>query len=200
MTCNVTSAGVVKLPAIISDNMVLQADTDIPIWGWADSDEAITVTIAGQTHKTIAGIDGKWLVRLDPIPATNKSKEMIVSGQTIVTVKNILIGQVWLGSGQSNFDLFQWHIIMQSLKELTNTILGGMIHPAGVNMTKLKAHWISGLDWARGCVATAQGPISISWEILGTTLVVNCALPQDLRGRFVKNNTHKGFRMRVDFK
>ena len=67
-------------------------------------------------------------------------------------------------------------------------------------MTKLKAHWISGLDWARGRVATAQGPISISWEILGTTLMVNCALSQGVRGRFVKNNTHKGFRMRVDIK
>ena len=59
----------VRLPAIFSDHMVLQRGTAVPVWGWADPGEQVTVAIAGQTRKVQAGTDGKWMVRLAPLNA-----------------------------------------------------------------------------------------------------------------------------------
>lgn len=91
----------VKLPAVIGDNMVLQRAIDVPIWGWADPGEKVTVTLGKQAKSATAGTDGKWLVRLDSMeeggPAT-----MIVSGTNRIEVQNILVGEVWVCSGQSN--------------------------------------------------------------------------------------------------
>ncbi len=91
----------VKLPAVIGDNMVLQRAINVPIWGWADPGEKVTVTLGKQAKSATAGTDGKWLVRLDSMeeggPAT-----MIVSGKNKIEVQNILIGEVWVCSGQSN--------------------------------------------------------------------------------------------------
>jgi sialate O-acetylesterase len=95
----------VRLPAIISDNMVLQANTSNPVWGWAEPNEALTITIADQTYKTVADANGAWRVRLDPIRDTNSIYEMTVAGKNKLTIHNILAGQVWLGSGQSNMEL-----------------------------------------------------------------------------------------------
>jgi len=95
----------VKLPAIISDNMVLQADINVPVWGWADPNELITVCIDSQTHKTYADHNGKWAIRLNPLVKTNKPLEMTLRGKNSIVIRNILVGQVWLGSGQSNMEM-----------------------------------------------------------------------------------------------
>jgi len=95
----------VKLPAIISDNMVLQADKDIKIWGWADPKEDITVTIDKQKVNTKADDNGKWLIKLNPIKLGGPY-EMAVTGKNTVIVKNILVGEVWFASGQSNMELY----------------------------------------------------------------------------------------------
>ncbi len=91
----------VKLPAIIGDNMALQRAIDVPIWGWADPGEKVTVTLGTQSKSATADGDGKWMVRLDSMkeggPVT-----MTVSGKNTITVENILIGEVWVCSGQSN--------------------------------------------------------------------------------------------------
>jgi sialate O-acetylesterase len=93
----------VKLPAIISDNMVLQSDHANPIWGWADPNEAVTVTLGDQKKTATAGADGKWMLKLDPAK-TGGPVEMTVAGKNNITVKNVLVGDVWICSGQSNME------------------------------------------------------------------------------------------------
>jgi len=97
----------VTLHKIFSDNMVLQRDADIKIWGWADADESITLTFNDQVEKTTAGENGKWQVILDPIPAGGPY-ELSVEGKNKIVHKNILMGEVWICSGQSNM---QWSVL-----------------------------------------------------------------------------------------
>lgn len=91
----------VRLPAVISDHMVLQQDIAAPIWGWADNGEEITVSIAGQTKSSKAGADGKWTVKFDKL-TTGGPHELVVKGKNTLKIADVLIGEVWLGSGQSN--------------------------------------------------------------------------------------------------
>ncbi|HEU4869273.1 MAG TPA: sialate O-acetylesterase [Pyrinomonadaceae bacterium] len=92
----------VSLPDVISDGMVLQQKQRVPIWGQADPGETVTVRFAGQSKKTIASADGKWLVKLDPMRANATPATMIISGKNSVELTNILVGEVWLVAGQSN--------------------------------------------------------------------------------------------------
>ena len=96
----------VKLPAVIADNMVLQRGQPVPIWGWADKGEEVTLTIANQKLTTKAGDDGRWKVELAKLDA-GQPLEMTVRGSSgaVLTRKNILVGEVWVGSGQSNMEL-----------------------------------------------------------------------------------------------
>ena len=93
----------VKLPAIISDNMCLQAGKILPIWGTAVAGEEVTVSLNGQTQKATAGADGKWMVKL-PAMQVGGPLEMTVAGKNTLTVKNIVVGEVWVASGQSNME------------------------------------------------------------------------------------------------
>ena len=91
----------VKLPAIFGDHMVLQRDTAVPVWGTAAPGEEVTVSIAGQTARTKAGADGKWSVKLTKLTAAGPHT-LTVKGANTLTCSDVLIGEVWLGSGQSN--------------------------------------------------------------------------------------------------
>jgi sialate O-acetylesterase len=95
----------VRLPAIFSDHLVLQAEAPIKIWGWADPAEAITVSIAGQTEATTANAAGEWQVVLKPLPGNAVPTTLTVQGRNTVTIGDVLLGEVWLGSGQSNMEL-----------------------------------------------------------------------------------------------
>lgn len=91
----------VKLPPIISDHMVIQRDVAAPIWGTAEPDEVVSVSIAGQTKTTKAGADGRWQLKLDPLKVA-EGITLTVKGTNTIEVKDVLVGEVWLGSGQSN--------------------------------------------------------------------------------------------------
>jgi len=95
----------VRLPSVISDNMVLQQGKAVPIWGWADPCETVTVTGSWGSGKweTTADQDGKWMVKIDSGKAGGPY-EMTVAGKNTVTVKDILVGEVWVCSGQSNME------------------------------------------------------------------------------------------------
>ncbi len=96
-----TAPAAVKLPSIFSDHAVLQRQSKVPVWGWADAGEEITVSVAGQTKTTKADEKGKWRVSFENLKAEGP-QELTVKGSSDVTVHDILIGEVWLGSGQSN--------------------------------------------------------------------------------------------------
>ena len=94
----------VKLPAIFGDNMVLQARQSVPVWGWAAPGGVVTVTFAGETESTHAAADGQWLVKLGKLPVSFTPQSLVVSDGDTVTLTNILVGEVWLASGQSNME------------------------------------------------------------------------------------------------
>jgi sialate O-acetylesterase len=83
--------------------MVLQRNFATPIWGTASPNQSITLTIAGQTKQTTAGADSKWMIKLDPMKEGGPY-EMTVSGPASITYKNVLFGDVWVCSGQSNME------------------------------------------------------------------------------------------------
>jgi sialate O-acetylesterase len=91
-----------KLAPIFSDHMVLQRDLPVPIWGTAKPGEKITVTFRDQKVSTVAGTNGQWRVTLKAMQAVTDPQELVVTGDTMVTIKDVLVGEVWLGAGQSN--------------------------------------------------------------------------------------------------
>ena len=91
----------VRLPSVLGDGMVLQRDMPAPIWGTASPGEKVSVAVAGQEVSTTAGDDGRWLVKLPPLKAGGPF-EMTVAGRNTITRKDILVGEVWICSGQSN--------------------------------------------------------------------------------------------------
>ena len=94
----------VKLPLLVSDGMVLQRDANVKIWGWADANEKIAISFNGKTYNSTAEADGKWSVILSELKAGGPYNMDINAGNHI-TLANILVGDVWVCSGQSNMEL-----------------------------------------------------------------------------------------------
>src|SRR5262245_19981 len=99
---------------LFTDNMVLQANRDIPIWGQADAGERVQVVLEGDKirvqDRTIADAKGRWSVRLPKQPATKDEASpltLTIIGKNTISLKNVLVGEVWIASGQSNM---QWTI------------------------------------------------------------------------------------------
>lgn len=90
-----------RLPHLFSDHMVLQRDAQINVWGWAAPGEAITVSLAGETRQTTASSDSRWSVALPALPAGGPFV-LEVRGRNTIIIKDVLIGEVWVASGQSN--------------------------------------------------------------------------------------------------
>ncbi len=98
-----TAQAELRLPAIIGDNMLLQRNQENPVWGWADAGQEVKVEFAGQSVSGKADAAGKWTVKLPALKASPDGREMkITSGGESKTLKNILVGDVWICSGQSN--------------------------------------------------------------------------------------------------
>jgi sialate O-acetylesterase len=95
----------VKLPAIIGDNMVLQQGRKLPIWGWADPGEEVMVSVSWNTMSwaVTADANGKWMFKMNP-PKAGGPYEMTISGKNVIQLKNIMVGEVWICSGQSNME------------------------------------------------------------------------------------------------
>src|SRR3954451_8559159 len=94
----------VRLPKILSSHMVLQRDRPMHFWGWADPDEKVTVTLDGQTAETAADKLGKWSLYL-PSHAAGGPFRVDVKGSNALTVDDVMIGDVWFASGQSNMEM-----------------------------------------------------------------------------------------------
>ncbi len=105
----VCSSGVaaqsLRLPAVIGDHMVVQRDKPAPLWGWAEAGATVTVSMAGQSHETESGDDGRWAVTLEPMDAGGPHTIVIGVGTEQHTLEDVMVGEVWLCSGQSNMDM-----------------------------------------------------------------------------------------------
>ncbi|NIP92041.1 MAG: hypothetical protein GWO24_00595, partial [Akkermansiaceae bacterium] len=94
----------VRLPAVIGNHMVLQRDQPAPIWGWAAPGEAVAVTLDSHTVKTTTTRDGRWMIRLPAMKAGGPHVMTVTGSANTITVKDILIGELWVCSGQSNME------------------------------------------------------------------------------------------------
>jgi sialate O-acetylesterase len=97
-------AAELKLAAIFGDNMVLQQQQRVPVWGWSAPGAEVTVKFSGQSKATRADANGKWLVKLGKLKASAEPQSFIVESGETKTFTNILVGEVWLASGQSNME------------------------------------------------------------------------------------------------
>jgi sialate O-acetylesterase len=94
----------VTLAPLFCDGAVLQRDKPVPVWGTADAGEKITATFAGQQVSATAGADGRWKVAFNPLAASAESRDLVVKGANTLVVHDVVVGEVWLASGQSNME------------------------------------------------------------------------------------------------
>jgi sialate O-acetylesterase len=104
----------VSVPNIVGSHMVLQRDQANPIWGWAEPGEQIKVSIASQSKTAQAGPDGAWRVKLDPLPAGGPHT-LTIQGKNTLRFEDVLVGEVWICSGQSNM---QWSVAQSDDSDL----------------------------------------------------------------------------------
>lgn len=105
-TAGVAAAGF-KVANLFQDHMVLQRDKPVKVWGWADVGGRVSIAFAGQTKNVGVGKDGKWMLSLDPITASSTGRPMTITssaGRQTVEIKDVLVGEVWVCSGQSNME------------------------------------------------------------------------------------------------
>ncbi len=113
--CFQTHANII-MPKLFSDNMVLQQNVAIPVWGWATANEKVEVNFNHQIKRTRADKQGKWMIRLDAELAGGPF-ELTVKGKNTIQIKNVLVGEVWICSGQSNM-AFLVNDVMNAEKEI----------------------------------------------------------------------------------
>jgi sialate O-acetylesterase len=94
----------ITLPKVITSNMVLQRGKPVAIWGKATANERVTVSFATQTKTTVTDAAGNWQVRLDALKASAVHRKMIIEGSNRIELENVVVGEVWLCSGQSNME------------------------------------------------------------------------------------------------
>lgn len=101
-----TSTAELVLPAVISDHMVLQAGKPVSIWGWAATGESVSVTFCKQIKTAATDAEGRWSVELDPLPPNAIPSELVVTdSKTTLKCTDVIVGEVWLASGQSNMEM-----------------------------------------------------------------------------------------------
>ena len=101
IACSAVDASV-KLGSLFQDHMVLQRGVEVPVWGQAAAGEQVTVSFAGQVKTTKASAEGEWSIKLDALAASAVGQEMVVSGESVIALNDVVIGEVWICFGQSN--------------------------------------------------------------------------------------------------
>lgn len=154
---------------------MLQREAAAPVWGWADPGEQVTVSIAGQTKSTKADKDGKWMVKLADLKAGGPHA-LTVKGKNTVTVEDVLIGEVWLGSGQSNMAM-----TVNRAKDFEQ-------EQAAATHPRIRMFTV-----ASGASATAQPDCKGAWEICSPESVARFSAAAYFFGR----ELHKALNMPV---
>ena len=138
--------GEVRLPAIIGDNMVLQQGTKVRIWGNANAGEHVAITFGKKISNTVADAQGRWQVSIGPLKAGGPF-ELTVKGDNVLTIKNVLVGEVWLCSGQSNME---WPLSnttggADTVAQANNSEIRLFTvekHTASSPLTDVEGHWV----------------------------------------------------------
>jgi len=128
--CTSAAQAEVTVSKVFGDHMVLQRDIEVPVWGWAEPGEEATVEFAGQKKSAKADKSGKWMVRLAPLKASAEGSALVVRGKESgvreqeagVTFTNVVVGEVWLCSGQSNmsFTMGKGRDVLKEARDTAN--------------------------------------------------------------------------------
>jgi len=167
-----------KLAALFSDHMVLQRGIAVPVWGWAGAGDRITVRFAGQSRSARADRTGKWQVSLASLKASGEPRDMIVSSkaeETEVILRDIVVGDVWVCSGQSNME---WPLsaAQQAVEETAAAVYPNMrLFTVPRIATLCPAEDIRG-SWAR-CTPASAGPFSAVGYFFGRELHRKTGVP-----------------------
>jgi sialate O-acetylesterase len=151
--------GETELAGLFQDHAVLQRDLPVPVWGRAEAGQKVTVTFGDQTHTTTAAPDCRWSVTLSPMPASTEPKALVVVAEKTLRVEDVVVGEVWLCSGQSNME---WPVSRAANAE---TELAAANHPLlrfikiGVQSAMPPASSIKSGAW-RVCSPTTAGSIT----------------------------------------
>ena len=138
--------GEVRLPAIIGDNMVLQQSVKVRIWGSAKPSERVTVTLDNKSSHTTADAQGRWQLFIGPLKAGGPF-EFTVKGDNVLTIKNVLVGEVWICSGQSNME---WPLVntiggAETVAQANNSQIRLFTvehNTAAAPLTDVQGHWV----------------------------------------------------------
>jgi len=149
--CALPAGAELRLPPMFADHMVLQRDVAVPVWGWAEPGEEVTVEFAGQKKTTKADAKGQWTVKLDPMPLSAEPRALRVFSTLNpqpLTISDILVGEVWLGSGQSNMAMS-----VERAKDFDK-------EKAASNLPQVRMFTVTS-----GAAATAQDNCTGSWAV-----------------------------------
>lgn len=94
----------VRLAKVFTDHMLLQRGLAAPVFGWAEAGEKVSVRFADQEKTATADELGRWIVRLDPLEASAEGRELTIAGANEIKLQDVLVGDVWICSGQSNME------------------------------------------------------------------------------------------------
>lgn len=115
-----TVSAEVRLPHVFGDHMVLQCGREIPVWGWADPGERVSVVVNGKTSSAVAGKDSTWSVKVGPLEPGGPYS-FVCTGKNRIEYSDVLAGEVWIASGQSNMEMRVRHV-NDALNELANAL------------------------------------------------------------------------------
>jgi sialate O-acetylesterase len=171
-----TARADVTLPAVIGSHMVLQRERPLPIWGWAEPGEEVTVTLDAQKVSAKADDKGRWKVTLEPVKAEGtladaKPHTMTIAGKNKIVLEDLLIGEVWLGSGQSNME---WSI---------NQSRGAKEHTAAAERATIRLFQVPRVQ-----TGTPAKDVKAAWDVCSPKTV----------GRFSAVLYHFGVRLQKD--
>lgn len=112
------NAGELRVAKLFGNRVILQRQMKVPVWGWADAGSSIKISFGGRTITAKANKKGKWLVELAPLKASSKPREMtITDDKKTITIRDILVGEVWLAGGQSNMGWRMWNSAVYDMGE-----------------------------------------------------------------------------------
>jgi sialate O-acetylesterase len=154
-------ADAAKLATLFSDHMVLQREQPVPVWGWAPPETKVTVEFAGQKKTADADASGKWLVKLEPLAASNTGRKLVArssDGSSESIISDVVVGDVWICSGQSNM-----HFTMRSVANAAEEI-------AGANNPSLRFFTV-GHQFGRSPSADVNG----EWQSASTASTGDCS-------------------------
>jgi sialate O-acetylesterase len=116
---SLSAEAALRLPGFFTDNMVLQRDRDVPVWGWADPGETVTVEFAGQKVSAKAQETGKFSLKLKPMKASSENRKLVVTSDkgSKAELVNVVVGDVWICSGQSNMEWTQSKAQLNNVEE-----------------------------------------------------------------------------------